>query len=252
MKRIFLVGVPRSGTTYLQSLLGCSPDLATFTESHFFSRGLTDRLGRPLVRRSPRALVEAFYRENGLDDPPQPRGPLLTARAAGRYFIRALDEAAAQRVRGAFLEKTPDHLRYIDAIADASPNPVHFVHIVREPGATCRSMVEASRQWGKPVTPEQALRKWHAGVRISLARASRHHFHHIVLFERLAEDPSLVLRLAERLRVKLSAQDLERRSGVLASITAPGEVWKADRTGRAAGLPACASDLFARLSAVAV
>ena len=37
-RRIFIVGVPRSGTTLLQSLLAAHSELTSFTESHFFSR----------------------------------------------------------------------------------------------------------------------------------------------------------------------------------------------------------------------
>jgi hypothetical protein len=36
MKRIFLVGAPRSGTTILQSLLAAHPEVISFPESKFF------------------------------------------------------------------------------------------------------------------------------------------------------------------------------------------------------------------------
>ena len=34
----FIVGPHRSGTTFLQTLLGCMPDVATGLETHFFCR----------------------------------------------------------------------------------------------------------------------------------------------------------------------------------------------------------------------
>ena len=40
--RIFLVGVPRSGTTLLQALLAAHEQVTSFTESHFFSQHFTD------------------------------------------------------------------------------------------------------------------------------------------------------------------------------------------------------------------
>ena len=35
-ERVFIVGVPRSGTTLIQSLLASHPQIETFPESHFF------------------------------------------------------------------------------------------------------------------------------------------------------------------------------------------------------------------------
>ena len=42
-QRIFVVGVPRSGTTLLQSLLAGHSALTSFTESHFFDRHYSHR-----------------------------------------------------------------------------------------------------------------------------------------------------------------------------------------------------------------
>ena len=36
MKRIFIVGVARSGTTLLQSMLASHPEIHSFPETHFF------------------------------------------------------------------------------------------------------------------------------------------------------------------------------------------------------------------------
>src|SRR5579859_5410783 len=46
MKTIFLVGCPRSGTTWLQIVLGSHPAIATVRETHLFDRYLADIYGR--------------------------------------------------------------------------------------------------------------------------------------------------------------------------------------------------------------
>ena len=59
MKRIFLVGAPRSGTTILQSLLAAHPKITSFPETKFFQYLWSDRLKSKLPDR----LYEFFYDE---------------------------------------------------------------------------------------------------------------------------------------------------------------------------------------------
>src|SRR5690554_3202573 len=68
MIRIFIVGMPRSGTTLLQSLLSCSPEALSFRESHLFSKIFSKRFGtfHPVVR-APRATAAQFLFDNGYD-----------------------------------------------------------------------------------------------------------------------------------------------------------------------------------------
>ena len=40
-RRIFIVGVPRSGTTLVQSLLASHTAMTSFTESHFFRKNFS-------------------------------------------------------------------------------------------------------------------------------------------------------------------------------------------------------------------
>ena len=113
MKRFFLVGSPRSGTTLLQSLLGCSPELTTFRESHLYSHALSRRLSVFVPLRSPIKLAHRFYTENGIATEILPSFlPLdrISPNRIGRYFLEVLDLAAQNRNRAAWLEKTPRHL----------------------------------------------------------------------------------------------------------------------------------------------
>ncbi|NJL67494.1 MAG: sulfotransferase [Microcoleus sp. SM1_3_4] len=58
MKRIFLVGCPRSGTTILQSLLASHPEIISFPESKFFHYLLYDKFADKLSSR-----MEAFFQD---------------------------------------------------------------------------------------------------------------------------------------------------------------------------------------------
>ena len=115
--RVFLVGVPRSGTTLLQSMLAAHPDIASFTESHFFSMHFrySKAAQRYELTQDPTDRVHKFLEENGVThgacggvdsdlpggrDWPADHEPVAVASS----FIRLLDDiaaASASRHRGA-------------------------------------------------------------------------------------------------------------------------------------------------------
>ena len=68
-RRIFVVGVPRSGTTLVQSLLAAHSQVTSFTESHFFSRYFRalPRLSSAILTRDPAPRVRDFLLENGAE-----------------------------------------------------------------------------------------------------------------------------------------------------------------------------------------
>ena len=68
--RVFVVGVPRSGTTLLQSLLAAHSRVASFTESHFWSRHFRalPRLSSAVLTRDPAPRLREFLdRKRELD-----------------------------------------------------------------------------------------------------------------------------------------------------------------------------------------
>ena len=143
-----MVGVPRSGTTLVQSLPAANSGTTSFTESHFFSRhySFLPLLGTPVLLRDPSPRVRAFLAENG-ESPPDAaawfagaggralRVPVLRAlfsRAAARRFVRVLDELASRRGKPVWVEKTPRHLRYGPFLLRLCGPGTHVVHVVRD------------------------------------------------------------------------------------------------------------------------
>ncbi|MEM7586478.1 MAG: sulfotransferase, partial [Acidobacteriota bacterium] len=119
-RRIFVVGVPRSGTTLLQSLLAAHSQLTSFTESHFFSRYFraVPGLSTAILTRDPTPRLIEFLRENPADDSEQPAPRLATgrllplaSRRVGRQLLAVLDQLALSRGFAGWIEKTPRHLR---------------------------------------------------------------------------------------------------------------------------------------------
>ena len=74
-RRVFVVGVPRSGTTLVQSLLAAHSTMTSFTESHFFDRHFT-RLppsSLSILSRNPAPRLHEFLLEN-CEAPPDAAG----------------------------------------------------------------------------------------------------------------------------------------------------------------------------------
>jgi hypothetical protein len=154
---IFVVGLPRSGTTMLRLMLHRHPDVAVLSETWFGPRVWDRRWGFPAREAKklflPRLLDDFLrllqsgdradfphdlsdYRQRVLDGPPHLN-----------RFLSVLGECwAAREGASRWGEKSPVHLRYISTLAAMFPSAV-FLHIVRDFRDTIASLVAA------PFTP---------------------------------------------------------------------------------------------------
>jgi len=193
MQRVFIVGCPRSGTTLVQALLARHPAVYSFPETAFFEAvlgGLETRWHDPEARRDVR-----WYHRRGIahsrgrrylrqleshlsDTAPRNSQPHLV-RSCIRRYLELLDDAAARHGCTTWVEKTPNHLVYIDDIARHVPDAL-FIHVLRNGEDVVASIVDADitqptgafrggvRRW---------VRRWNyaVGVQVSCLADSRHH-----------------------------------------------------------------------------
>jgi hypothetical protein len=244
-RRIFIVGVPRSGTTLLQSLLATHGEVASFTESHFFARHFSFLPGftEPVLTRNPAPRVSEFLAENGAapGDAAQwfshegrwrllvkPLLPFQT-RSVARRLLRVLDELALRRDLTTWVEKTPRHLRYVpflERLAGSGPAP-QFVHLVRKGMQVVASLHEASQSWQRPYGVDTCVARWNRDVAFSLSRLAAPH-DHFVLYEELTTRPEPTLRrLLAQLDLPWQATMLEQYGQAAAALTTNDETWKA-------------------------
>jgi hypothetical protein len=144
---IFLVGCPRSGTTWLQRLLSSHCAIRTGQESNL----VLDYIGPQL---------QAFH--EGIEGP---RGGL----GMGCYFKRdeflmqlrvylnlLLEPLLSPLEPGElFLEKTPGHALNLRSISTLLP-AARVIHIIRDPRDTVASLLAAGRSWGAGWAPKDA------------------------------------------------------------------------------------------------
>lgn len=245
--RIFLVGVPRSGTTLLQSMLAAHPDVTSFTESHFFSMHF--RYSTPLrkfvLTQDPSERVRAFLEEN---DGPLSVAPSFPwrrldcplpdiAQLTAYRLIKLLDDLAEARCKSVWVEKTPDHLKFLRLIKSATrfSGNVRFVHIVRNGPEVVSSLRAASKAWGNELSVEHCVDMWHRYLDITHSRVGTP-IDHVVFYEDLVAAPELVLRaVLDSLQLPWSPKVLSDYAAAADRLIAKGEHWKAGNRGAIGG-----------------
>jgi hypothetical protein len=168
----FVVGAPRSGTTWLQQLLYVHPDLATGGESHLFCEGLPELFGN-------------FEHPNGMSHLSTwvARAELLTAARAFCDRVFETQRAATRPDARLVLEKTPNHRLQAALQAELYPD-AHYVHIIRDGRDATASQREL---WGTTdgefADADRAADAWAASV-----RDARAHFGELAYLELRYED----------------------------------------------------------------
>ena len=159
MKRIFLVGTPRSGTTILQSLLAAHPEVISFPESKFFHYLLYDKLVGQLRSRMEVFFNDEIKRPELLKDFDDSQ----SVENKTRWFVGVLDGLAAEQNKSIWLEKTPEHIYFIPDIEGLLPD-AKFIHILRNGMDTIASMYESTRiyheLWGAGWDLDHCIERW--------------------------------------------------------------------------------------------
>jgi hypothetical protein len=144
---VFLVGGPRSGTTWLQLLLSRSPRVATANETHLFSEYTPSLFsGWDHHQRNVRALgLHHLMSEAEYFD--------LVRNFACKVMLRILNNNPAADV---ILEKTPGHVLHWQDILKIFPD-AFFLHIVRDPRSVVSSLCAAGTGWGRQWASREVL-----------------------------------------------------------------------------------------------
>jgi hypothetical protein len=230
----FIVGCPRSGTTLLQSLLIAHPEIASFPESHFFVRLIKNRsvLRRTLGIAAPEARprFEQFLQEIEFAEMQKylPKYALFLPQYTSA-FIKVLDRLTQKQGRSLWVEKTPDHLFFIDEIEKLVTN-ARFIHLIRDGVDVVASLYEVTHKypqdWLAPWSIDKCINKWIDSVRASYAYIGRAN-HLFISYEKLTSNPNLNLeKIGKFLEINFDTNILQQRSQKTSQIILKNEVWK--------------------------
>jgi hypothetical protein len=188
---IFLVGFQRSGTTWVQKILGAHPNIGTAQESHVF-----DQFVGPAVRYWEKIVavdmgrggvgLPAYLTREEFDD-------------LGRELVEhVLSRSDEYRNKPIFLEKTPDHVRYIDVIHQLFPQ-AKFVMMVRRPEDVVESMLAAGKDWGRHWASKSVCRaswRWRRAIKEGMAQLEQVPADKklLIRYEDMKRDPQAVTR----------------------------------------------------------
>jgi len=174
---IFVVGARRSGTNWLQRIVGAHPAVVNVpSETYLFSMGFP-----PLVERFHHGLIGSgqtgfvyMDREAMLDG---------LRDFADSVFIGLREglDPAAERI----VERTPDHVRHLDLIGDVYPDG-RFLHIVRDGRDVARSL--RSQPWG-PSSIAEAAEEWRSAIEAAQAAGPRLEHYLELRYEELLANP---------------------------------------------------------------
>jgi hypothetical protein len=193
---IFIVGVPRSGTTLLRAILNKHPNIAICDETYFFYYVYSRRraFGDIAQGDNRRRLVGAYldtWRIGRLELERQELESRLLRDGTDypALFTSLLEAYAESRSKPRPGEKTPHHAQHVETLFDWYPEAT-VIHVVRDP----RDVVVSLRNvpWGRRSTAANA-RLWVDLTRAAERAAGRRGFVRL-RYEDLVSHPENSLR----------------------------------------------------------
>ncbi len=196
LKPVYIVGMPRSGTTWLAWLLAQHPSVTTLHQSGLFycfehlkkwwERDI--RFSRwPIDGETARG--DALYDVKSTADELAPEALNAYCRHLGAHIYGEL----AARTEGlkVVVEQTPEHLALAPFIEAVFPE-ASFLHLVRDPRAVYASLREAVSSWAAPgsfpSSPIQAAAAWNRSMQLGRELQARTPNYRPVRYETLHSD----------------------------------------------------------------
>jgi hypothetical protein len=141
---VFVVGSPRSGTTWLQAMLASHPSVATGPETHFFKA--IEGVEATFAKVLPRQVGLRQYLSEGE----------FYETLAEMFHQVASKVSEPYGPTPVFLEKTPEHCLHARLILRCLPR-ARFIHLLRDGRHVVSSLVRAHREWADAKNPYRSV-----------------------------------------------------------------------------------------------
>ncbi|SHH95593.1 tetratricopeptide repeat-containing sulfotransferase family protein [Ferrimonas marina] len=182
---IFVLGLPRTGSTLVERMLGSHPECYAAGELNDFAQCLSRLTLAQAQQQGVRVSnqLELVHQSASID-----------MAQLGQHYLASLPPEAQQA--RCFTDKMPLNFLYIGWLLQALPN-ARIVHIQRHPMATCYAIY---KQWFDRAYPfsydQQELAQYYHGYRQLMAHWQQHYGEriHSVQYETLLEAPEATCR----------------------------------------------------------
>ncbi|GGA66954.1 hypothetical protein GCM10011369_05740 [Neiella marina] len=232
MKRLFIVGCSRSGTTVVQSSFARSPEIKTFPETGFLLKALGMREIPNIFSLFGLSSRKEWKSLNKLEErlglPISPTPSAFKVSSTLSLISEKLDSIAISAGCSAWLEKTPRHYYHAHKIPLYIENS-HIIHVVREGADVVASIVDRANKYPdnfpRQANCQYAIKQWNKAIstQYKLIEKPRHSF---VLFEDFISYPEKELRrLCNETGLNFYSNMLNNETGNTAHVLST-ETWK--------------------------
>ncbi len=148
-------------------------------------------------------------------------------------FVKIFDIMTKEQGKSIWIEKTPEHINYIDYIQSTIPD-TKFIHIIRNGTDVVASLYEVTQNypdlWGGKLSIDQCIQKWINAFRISKENRNKDN-HYVVRYEHLTSNPNeLISNICNYLKIEFKTNMLTDYKQTAEHIKLNGEAWKSSIT----------------------
>lgn len=212
---VFLIGAPRSGTTWLNVILGKRPDIAAGPESYIFE----------IINQ---IIVTAEHRyENGEGILRHYISRAELSKICAGFFHDVFESHVGNKTY--FAEKTPMHILYLQLMHEIFPH-AKIIHIIRDGRDVVYSLIQARQErerYSLPDTIPRCIKEWSKIEKVLQFRNSHGDIYAEIRYEDMVKDlKSELIRLFESLHIPLSDKVLRAMCGAAAKLQYPSRMTK--------------------------
>jgi hypothetical protein len=182
---VFIVGVPRSGTTLLQSILCHSGQYFPIPETHFFSRVAFGVPEKKINNAQKKKMLRILKRKSKIDLDETELLRLNSKKEIFEYIVGCYNKENLST----FLEKTPRHIFHYSEIMNYYSD-ARFICMIREPRNTVTSILSMHPDKKKSVTRIALLYNKIADRILSISQ-NRNVF--VIRYEDLVNEPEMTV-----------------------------------------------------------
>jgi hypothetical protein len=182
----FIVGMPRSGTTLLQSILCNTGYFFAIPETHFFSNIAASIPETNITNFQKRNIIEKLSKKSKLKFRRDDFEYLNSKKEIFEEIIDFYNDGEFDT----FLEKTPRHVFKYFEIVKYYPD-AHFICMIREPRNTVSSILNMSENSKKSVT---RMAFFYKAIATQITAISKYQNVKVIRYEDLVDKPQKTLK----------------------------------------------------------